>query len=347
MMEASNFLAAKAVAQFLGGQSCESIRRITQGLSGGAVYRCVTRRGDFALKRWPDQTSSERIAEVHRVQKFVSQAMPIVPQLQELLSTELNLDPKFSGGKTCLELQGARFDLATWMPGKSFGERLHASMPESEVLRAVRLGMSAIAQFHRRSEQWGPIDRVAPAVLRRWDRLNELKTELPEALRSESQLRGPAKRATDLLANQWRQFHHFSESQLRPWLTRVVPTIWVLRDVHREHILFEGGQVTGMVDFDAVNQDTRATDLARWVGSFADFGNSTSHLWTAAIEGYTQQHTISPCEQELAGAIEEASWFIHLANWVIWTTKSSREIPGGLEAAERRIECLLRRNDAC
>jgi Ser/Thr protein kinase RdoA (MazF antagonist) len=351
MSEESDFQAAELVARFLGNDAYEFAQRIPQGLSGGSVYRCRTRFGLFALKRWPDQASAERIGEVHRVQQWVAQQLPFVPRLINACPevSDRETDPLALGTtnrETILKIDGAHFELSTWMPGKSWGGVGNTGGPESELFQALRLGADAIGRFHRQSEVLGRNEAIAPAVIRRIERLNQLQQQLPEALSRDTRLRGAASGAVELLAKKWRLFHQVSEAQLSPWLTRPVPTSWVLRDVHREHILFEGGQVTGMVDFDAVNQDTTATDLARWVGSFADFGHPTASLWNAAMEGYTAQHTITPCEQELAGAIEEASWYIQLANWVIWTSKGNREIPGGLDAAERRVAGLLRRNKA-
>src|SRR5205085_7730253 len=40
-----------------------------------------------------------------------------------------------------------------------------------------------------------------------------------------------------------------------------------IRDVHHEHVLFTGDQVTGLIDFGALRIDTPLTDVARLVGS--------------------------------------------------------------------------------
>jgi len=110
-------------------------------------------------------------------------------------------------------------------------------------------------------------------------------------------------------------------------------------------VLFKNDEVSGIVDFDAVRSDTVATDLARWVGSFAESGVSPELLWDAAINGYASVREISPCEQRLSGAIEQASWYIHLANWVTWIADESQNFPFGMVAAQRRVTALLRRSD--
>ena len=349
-MDQDEFLAHQAVKTFLGPNFRVSMAIVSGGISGGAVYRCTTEDGVFALRCWPENTPVERVQEVHRVQRYASLTLPFVPELVALPSQESSGDLTSFSTKTAVRTYlvsaGRCFELSKWMPGDAFDGDPASDFFVKDSLNAVREGASAIANFHKRTELLGIQIESPPAVRRRWERLKQLEVQLPEALAAGSHLRGHANNAVLLLANYWREFQHSSEEQLRPWLTRSVPTSWVLRDIHREHIYFLGEQVSGMVDFDAVNHDTKATDLARWVGSFADLGLPRSPLWTAAIEGYRQQHEISPCEQGLAGAIEKASWYILLANWVIWSSKISRTIPGGLDVAERRIKCLLRRSHA-
>lgn len=349
-------LVSSIVRRFLGDCGPVGLSRINQGLSGGRVFRCETARGVFALKQWPPGTPAERVDLVHEVQRKVGSIVPFLPELQPCL-----VEPA-----TRVTIQGLHFELSTWRPGSPFEPTatdgpgsVQASRQASE---ALGRGAAAIARFHQASDTlaretlagatlpgdtFGCVSGIAPAVTRRLQRLETLKALVPIALKQRGWTSASLMLARKMLAEQWRLLHEQSERRLRPWLARPVPISWVLRDVHREHVLFKDGEVSGIVDFDALNRDTVATDLARWVGSFAELGvfpevRATAELWSFVIAQYNGCRAISPCEQELAGAIEEASWYIQLANWVVWTADKDREIPGGIDAAERRVAGLLR-----
>lgn len=302
-----------------------SLCRVSEGLSGAVVHRCTTNGGVFALKRWPAGTSAQRIDEVHHVQRFVGNSLSIVPPLVP-----------WREAQTRLTFGNSHFECSRWLAGLAFDDAI------DDVAAAVHRGAAAIGQFHRSAAALGSEIAIAPAVIQRWKRLGELKERLPVALLRSQTLTGSLRLVADRFNQTWRQLHDQSVSRLRPWISRPVPVQWVLRDVHREHILFEGGRVTAVVDFDAVKRDTVVSDLSRWVGSFREFAVDPKTLWSQAFSGYQASSAISPCEQELASAIEEASGFIYLANWVVWVACEDRDFPGGMDAVERRVAHLLR-----
>ncbi len=128
------------------------------------------------------------------------------------------------------------------------------------------------------------------------------------------------------------------------WTQIQLPIQWVLRDVHREHVLFQHGQVSGLIDFDAARRDTVAVDLARWAGSFIDLGLEKTRIWAAVLSGYQTVRPISACEQQLASAMEEISWYLRLANWVVWVALERRVFPNSAITPETRLCSLLRRS---
>ena len=334
MLEDGDSLAATVLGKFLGPEPKMSVSRVSQGLSGGAVYRCSTPERSFALKRWPAGTMEQRVDEVHCVQIYAHQTLPLVPRLCFLR-------------ENCsrVTLGSQHFELSTWLPGTAFAKETGDKSPRIPVAAAVNSGAAAIARFHVATQGLGTALAPAPAIFQRLKRLGEIRQELPDLLANSGKMTGPARLAAEYLIRNWQRLQFASESLLRPYALKQVPIQWVLRDSHREHILFENGGVSGIVDFDAIRKDTVGSDLARWVGSFTDLGVKTELLWGEAFAGYSSVREISPCEQQLSGAIEEASWYIHLANWLTWMTDPSRTIPGGIEAAQARVTSLLRRSD--
>ena len=125
---------------------------------------------------------------------------------------------------------------------------------------------------------------------------------------------------------------------------------YVLRDIHREHILFSDHEPSGLIDFDAVRMDTSATDLARWVGSFSVLAGKSSDLeiekvWDAALAGFHDQNSlISGPQTEFNVAMARdlcfATTWISLGNWLVWLLCQQRAFPPGPKVVAARIREL-------
>lgn len=327
-----------------------TIRCVRGGLSGSAVFQCEVAGRKFAMKRWPSGTLARRIDEVHEVMAQSRQSLAIVP---ELVQSSL--------ASTRVGYEGFHYELVSWMDGAAVADSANdlqpaisltsddvtgTAGPSRRILAAVEAGGEAIARFHDSVRRISGPMTPAPSVLRRLGRIEQLRVELPQAIkRSETLspvLRGAAKWLQRESASRLDAAHHV----LGQWVGRIVPTQMVLRDVHRQHILFRDAVVTGLVDFDAVGVDTVATDLARWVADFAEKPADFPVLVDAAAAGYQRFAPISACESELASAICEASAIILLANWVVWTSLGQQNFSGCNDLVDRRVTELLRRMNA-
>ncbi len=87
-----------------------------------------------------------------------------------------------------------------------------------------------------------------------------------------------------------------------------------------------------------------AVDLARWAGSFIDLGLEKNRIWEAVWNGYQAVRPISACEQQLAGAMEEISWYLRLANGLSGWLSKTRVFPDSAITPETRLCSLLRRS---
>lgn len=327
-----------------------TIRCVRGGLSGSAVFQCEVAGRKFAMKRWPSGTPARRIDEVHEVMAQSRQSLAIVP---ELVQSSL--------ASTRVGYEGFHYELVSWMDGAAVADSANdlqpaisltpddavgSAGPSRRILAAVEAGGEAIARFHDSVRRIGGPMTPAPSVLRRLGRIEQLRVELPQAIkRSETLspvLRGAAKWLQRESASRLDAAHHV----LGQWVGRIVPTQMVLRDVHRQHILFRDAAVTGLVDFDAVGVDTVATDLARWVADFPEKPADFPVLVDAAAAGYQRFAPISACESELASAICEASAIILLANWVVWMSLGQQNFSGCNDLVDRRVSELLRRMGA-
>lgn len=331
---------------FLPGAREVAVSRLSGGLSGAVVYRCDVDGRGYALKRWPEGTSAGRVDEVHDVLRRARKTLGLVPELISSLF-----------GSTRLSWESGHFDLASWVPGVAVGE---GGEGRETIVDAVRRGAAAIGAFHEATRCWGEGETLPPAVLRRLGRIEELQRRLPEAL-----ARGQSPTPMIAMAAEWLRRHgnvrlKEAAARLEPWAARMVPVQVVLRDIHRQHILFQEGVVSGIVDFDALGKDAIATDLARWVGGFlGDCGGglivvggdsepseNSQTLWEAAVSGYSAVRSVPQSVVDLAVDIAEASWVILLANWVVWAHLGERDFSGLWPVVDRRVREIMLKMEA-
>jgi len=328
-----------------------TIQGVRGGLSGSAVFVCEVGGRKFAMKRWPAGTAARRIDEVHDVMAQARRSLVIVP---ELVGSSL--------ASTRVSYEGFHYELVSWMDGTAItpsADELQQSLaippddggggsagPSQRILAAVEAGGEAIARFHDSVRRISGPMTPAPSVLRRLGRIEQLRVELPQAIKRAEALSPVLRGAAKWLARESASRFDAAHRVLGQWVGRMVPTQMVLRDVHRQHILFRDGAVTGLVDFDALGVDSVATDLARWVSDFAEQPADLAVLIDSAVAGYRRFAPISACESELASAISEASAIILLANWVVWTALDQQNFSGCNDLVDRRVIDLLRRMGA-
>ncbi len=240
------------------------------------------------------------------------------------------------------------YDCSRWLSGSPF--RVDDQIVLNQVWdQPIAAGAKAIAEFHE-TVCWLGVQRdFAPAVHERLTRLHKLQAQLPAAIvaarrHPSNSITNPWNHAADCLEAWFYRGLATSQQCVASWSQTLLPIQWVLRDVHIEHVLFQDGQVSGIIDFDAARRDTVAVDLARWAGSFIDLGLEKNRIWEAVWSGYQAVRPISACEQQLASAMEEISWYLRLANWVVWVALERREFPDSAITPETRLCSLLRRS---
>jgi Ser/Thr protein kinase RdoA (MazF antagonist) len=126
------------------------------------------------------------------------------------------------------------------------------------------------------------------------------------------------------------------DGELERWRERSWRLQPCLVDIHREHVLFEGQQVSGIVDYATAQWDIPHADLARLLGSLAEDDEA---LWQAGLDAYAQ---VAPLpEVELIRRLDRVGAWIALQRWERW--RAAGPLP---PAAQRRWERLHRRVSA-
>jgi Ser/Thr protein kinase RdoA (MazF antagonist) len=313
------------------------------GMSGAQFWRITVVRGSpdpappltLILRRWPTESPTpDRLRFIHSVlDHAVRRGVAVIP-----------LPIRTTSGETSVTRDGHLWELAPWMPGAANYELA----PSPEKLRAA---MTTLAGFHTAvADFWKP---TAPgsaegsnAVKRHYERLRDLtEARVAELNRSIDDTVWPE------LAPLARQFLAAlpgaaprAASQFVPLLAASLPTQPCLRDIWHDHVLFTGDEVTGIIDFGAVDFDTPATDIARLLGSLSSYSSPLCRddVWRDGLSAYSTVRPLSPTEGFAARALEASGAILAGCNWIRWTYGDGRQFDDQKQVVERFRRIKLR-----
>ncbi len=271
----------------------EGLIPLTPGFSGARVFTLVAPAGNFLLKEWPvNAMSPERwhvICHLLR-QTAARQNTPLalpVPSKQGECSVWLgphlyHLEPLLTGSPATYPLSEARVlaaartlslwhvSAANYVPGDI--DRGILGPPRHEISASLRRRRQVLLA----SQAPGKWEDLAARVFQRGD----------------FELIG-------LLARLQRCFQDWSDRlmhELQQSLQNLLPVQPVWRDLWRDHLLFVGEDVTGLIDPGACAADSVLTDITRLFGSLLQ--NQTS-AWQTALQEYERWRPLSPSERQL------------------------------------------------
>jgi homoserine kinase type II len=258
------------------------------------------------LRRWPiEHPTPQRLQFIHAV-------------LDHLARRGLSFIPapiRTANGESFLHHAGHLWELAPWMPGTADYEH----SPSTEKLRAA---MIALAQIHVSAREFPltapqQVARAAPAISRRLARLHELTAGTQQQLLgviNESiwpELAPLARKFLTALPNAIPR----ALARLEPLKTISLPPQPCLRDIWHDHVLFTGNEVTGVIDFGALDIDIPATDIARLLGSL--LGNDRA-AWQIGLDAYAAVRPLSLDERQAATALDISGILLAGCNWIRW-----------------------------
>lgn len=294
----------------------------------------------FALRAWPaEHPSPERLAWIHAVQRHAAQT----PRLASAIPVPI---PHRAGG-TYVRHAGRLWELAPWLLGE-FDQWDPPSPRRSD--SAVQL----VAHFHLAVSDFAlPCpDATAPRTLGPAPGIVErlqLVTQLVDGRAAE------LRRLCDLarLPLRWPQFSHLADqwlaefprlgplvqAALRQASQIVVRLIPCLRDIKRDHVLFQREQAVALVDWGALRTDSIAADLGRLLGSW--WGDDAAG-WTRAFDSYREVAELSSDESWLAEQFDISGVLLGGANWLEWVVAQGRQF-ADRDAVERRFGELVQR----
>ncbi|MEO6810712.1 MAG: phosphotransferase [Isosphaeraceae bacterium] len=297
------------------------------GTSGSRLWRFDSARGPLVVRAWPiDGPSLARLRWIHQI-LFQVQDLRFIP-----------VPERDRQGVSIQEHAGRLWDLSPWMPGSADPGRPPPTL-------RLRSAFAALARFHQRTRHVGRSLDVSPGLRARLTEMDALLgggfNTLEDALN-----RAPADPLSDL-ARHWLGLAIRLTLPVADSIRRLADQrrtlIPCLRDVRPDHFLFEGNQVTGLVDFGALGVETVSADLARLLTE----GVGPDRLARAeALNAYAKVRTLNDDEAALIAPFERSAALLRGARWIRWhfidgkTFDDSDAVRRGLERAVEGVRGL-------
>lgn len=245
---------------------------------------------------------------------------------------------------------GRCFELTEWCPGQpvaapSPGQAIAALETLARIHIALREAGGSEETPTAPPPAWARrADALRAVIARGWDSptkgsLSPLQAAVAERRRA----------AAAILRDQGGLSYLFRLAAVVP---PAVPLQPVLRDVWQAHVLFDGSDVSAVIDWHAAGIDTPATDLARLLGSWerprsATVGaaslsaDSLSVVWGEAINAYRAIRPLSREELALIDLLHLAGVVGGLHHWFTWVLDENRAFSAPSLVLER-VEALLK-----
>jgi len=302
------------------------VKRAVGGLSGAEIWQVAAGDNEYCLRRWPLVFRSlEWLAAIHRLIEHVHRrGVRIVP-----------VPLRTPGGDTIVLEQGP-WELTKWLPG--------VAVEGSEVTPTVLSAAGeTLARFHLAAAdfsmgEWKPAQGPAPGLLARQRLLESLRDGQLVLLRRYvgSECDHPYHRlAGNMLDSVEASLTEVLKS-VGAVSTKSFPLQWHLGDVHREHLLFTEGKVTGLIDFGAAAVGSVAGDVARLGGSLC---GDMAAIWSEFLNSYETLRPLSAIERGAVAAYDAGGLIGAAANWIRWLLVEGQRF-GSDSATEARLTVL-------
>ncbi|MCA9058789.1 MAG: phosphotransferase [Planctomycetaceae bacterium] len=300
-----------------------SVKAVVGGFSGARLFHVSDEAGkEFALRLTPKEhaIAPERISLLHQLISFLAaQEYSIVPvplQLRQRVMAEFRIPVDGEWPATILVNNGQLVQLERWQRGCS------VELPTESQLQET---MRRLSEFHRLARRWGGVIAENPWFYVRHGPSPGLQRRLQLLLRLDSGLLRELETAaaTDSHA----EFRTLARTMLDvarrcvPGLIRAVEPLKltsfalspVIRDLWREHLLFTGDHLTGLIDLTAAATDHVVLDLARLLRSWYE---TDCRAIGRALNFYAAEAAISEPEYRLFQALDHWSVLLSPLTWL-------------------------------
>jgi homoserine kinase type II len=297
------------------GVTADAVRDIRTGRVN-RHWRIVAGEAQYALRRYNAPRSVAAIAFEHDLLRHVAaEGWPVAPPLPA------------ASGETIVEAEGQRFALFPFLPGRP--------APYNSA-RHVRLKGRLLARLHQDMASWS-----APGQREGFGRLWELdvfvSTLSPFATLNEL-LRAFALEHPDA-ARAVRVQKYTCLRELARLGYGELPAVPIHADFHHDNVLFQRGELTGVLDFDMARLDARVADIAASIAldclappAHNELDPRTVH---AFVGGYVEQTPLTDVELRLIVPLVRA--FLLCGVTYRLTGWANQTDPGAIKSVHRSV----------
>jgi Ser/Thr protein kinase RdoA (MazF antagonist) len=284
------------------------------GFSGAMFWRLQTPHRLLCLRRWPrEHPPTERLEFIQAVLWHVNQ--------EGFRLAPLPLETRTRAGY--VRHAEHLWELTPWMPGAAN----YTTAPSAAKLRAA---LVALGEFHRAAAAFPlPVSGhvASPGIARRLELLQSLITGEFETIKQAVKRAAAVQAADNAIAD---GEITVAAQRLLELFPRAAPEVLAMLrqasrikaplqpcvcDIWHDHVLFEGEQVSGLIDFGAMRAETVAADVARLLGSLV--GDDPAG-WKAGLAAYESVRPLSEAEAVLVSALDQSGVLLGGMNWLRW-----------------------------
>jgi homoserine kinase type II len=244
-------------------------------------------------------------------------------------------------GRTIVEQSDHLWELTPWMEGV-------ADLGRPPDRRHIEAGFAGLAAFHQMLAR-SATEAVSPGLVAR---LGEVEFWITQGFsRLERILDAVPQDPVQSLARRWLALARRIAPNVHGMLIEATRTRVLiqpcLRDARPEHLLFQNGRLTGLVDFGAMGIESVAADLARLM---AEWLEDLPDERRAGMEAYSAIRPLAVGELGLIPVFERSSALLGGGRWASWHFTEGRPfhdpeaVPRGLEKGLQRLIRLTGRS---
>jgi len=294
------------------------------GFSGAQLWKLGTADGSYCLRRWPlSHPTRERLEWINLVLVHTAgMGCEFIPA---------PLETKSSG--RFISAGGFFWEVTKWMEGTAcFNDD-----PNEARLSQVA---ASLAKFHLASAQVNLGFERSKNLQARHEAMASSASLLDALSRcSKSGLPDYIYRLRALVLGLGSSYIQRIRANLEPMREIVFPVQPVVRDIWHDHLIFRGDELSGLVDFGAMQMDSVACDLSRALGSIVKEDKSR---WEYAINVYSQSRPLTQQEIDLIYILDQPSAFLGALNWLNWILIEERVFESEADVKVRIMDLTSR-----